>query len=204
MFWTLEVSPDGRFVDAVHGSGVARFDAATLELITDVDVDAPARTEENSRSDMGGISDLVHVPGSDDVVAVGRLGTIYRLDMTSGDVTPGKARDDYILEHVSVSGDGSVVAATSASGLSLFDAETLEPIGEPLSAVRRSESFFTDDGDLLADSRSGVSAWELDPDEWQATACRTAGRNLTRAEWAEYLGDETYRATCPEWPPASN
>jgi Domain of unknown function (DUF4190) len=42
----------------------------------------------------------------------------------------------------------------------------------------------------------------VDPDEWPSTACRAAGRNLTRAEWTEYLGgDETYRPTCPEWDP---
>jgi hypothetical protein len=59
------------------------------------------------------------------------------------------------------------------------------------------------DGDLIADSRFGVSGWEMDPDEWQNTACFAAGRNLTHVEWAEYLGDEPYRATCPQWPDAT-
>ena len=31
-------------------------------------------------------------------------------------------------------------------------------------------------------------------------ACRTAGRNLTRAEWQQYFPAEPYRATCPNLP----
>ena len=42
---------------------------------------------------------------------------------------------------------------------------------------------------------------DLDPDHWQADVCGQVGRNLTTAEWTEYLGaDEPYRATCPQWP----
>jgi WD40 repeat protein len=203
-FWGAKLSPDGHFLDTVLGSGVARFDAATLELIDHVDVGAPPRTEQNPES--FGISDVAHVPGSNDVLAVGRLGRIYRLDVTNGEVVNiGTAGDDDTLWQASVSSDGSVVAATSASGLSLFDAATLEPIGDPLPAVPGpSETWFTPDGALVTNSRFGVSEWELDPDEWQTTACQAAGRNLTRTEWDEYLGDEPYRATCPQWPPASD
>jgi hypothetical protein len=49
-----------------------------------------------------------------------------------------------------------------------------------------------------------ATEWDLDVDTWEAIACHAAGRNLTRDEWAEFLGDDTpYRATCAEWPPAS-
>jgi hypothetical protein len=33
---------------------------------------------------------------------------------------------------------------------------------------------------------------------WRDRACARANRNLTRAEWTNYFGDEPYRATCPE------
>ena len=40
-------------------------------------------------------------------------------------------------------------------------------------------------------------------DEWFDAACLAAGRNLTRAEWADHIGaDEPYRATCDRWPPS--
>ena len=38
----------------------------------------------------------------------------------------------------------------------------------------------------------------LDPAVWLATACRIAGRDLTRDEWRTYLPDRPYRRTCLE------
>ena len=35
---------------------------------------------------------------------------------------------------------------------------------------------------------------------WQALACQRANRNLTRAEWQQYLPGEPYRPTCPDLP----
>ena len=49
-----------------------------------------------------------------------------------------------------------------------------------------------------------VGAWSLDPAQWVAGACAVAGRNLTRAEWDQYLGDlAPYHETCPEFEPAT-
>lgn len=46
--------------------------------------------------------------------------------------------------------------------------------------------------------------WDLEPDHWVEAGCRLAGRNLTRAEWDQYLGDlAAYRPTCPDHPPAT-
>jgi hypothetical protein len=42
--------------------------------------------------------------------------------------------------------------------------------------------------------------WELRPQAWEAAACALAGRNFTRAEWAQFLAGP-YRRTCPQWPP---
>ncbi len=38
------------------------------------------------------------------------------------------------------------------------------------------------------------------PADAVAAACEKAGRNLTRNEWRQYLGDEPYRLTCPSIP----
>ena len=43
--------------------------------------------------------------------------------------------------------------------------------------------------------------WQLKSEELIETACKTAGRNLTRAEWDQYIGDALpYQAVCPNWP----
>ena len=43
--------------------------------------------------------------------------------------------------------------------------------------------------------------WDLDPEHWASAACRVAGRNLTREEWASNIGTlAPYRATCSDLP----
>jgi hypothetical protein len=47
----------------------------------------------------------------------------------------------------------------------------------------------------------GIVVWNLDPDHWVDAACQVAGRNLTHAEWDQYIGDlAPYRQTCPQFP----
>ena len=39
------------------------------------------------------------------------------------------------------------------------------------------------------------------PEHWVTAACRVAGRNITRAEWADKIGElAPYQATCPDFP----
>jgi hypothetical protein len=46
----------------------------------------------------------------------------------------------------------------------------------------------------------GIVVWDLDPDTWVQAACQLAGRNLTHAEWDQYIGDlAPYRQTCPAY-----
>ena len=40
-----------------------------------------------------------------------------------------------------------------------------------------------------ADTGQGIVVWDLDPAHWVDAACRLAGRNLTHAEWDQYIGD---------------
>jgi WD40 repeat protein len=42
--------------------------------------------------------------------------------------------------------------------------------------------------------------WGLHLDELIDLACRTAGRNLTRAEWEQYFPGQDYRKTCEHLP----
>jgi hypothetical protein len=41
-----------------------------------------------------------------------------------------------------------------------------------------------------------VRLWDVRLGSWRARACKLAGRDLSPEEWATYLGDEPYRATC--------
>ena len=45
----------------------------------------------------------------------------------------------------------------------------------------------------------GIAVWDLDPEHWVQGACAIAGRNLTQAEWDQYVGDlAPYRSTCAQ------
>jgi hypothetical protein len=45
-----------------------------------------------------------------------------------------------------------------------------------------------------------TATWSIRPDELEATVCRQAGRNLTRAEWDRFVPDRIYRTTCADYP----
>ena len=45
--------------------------------------------------------------------------------------------------------------------------------------------------------RSAPSSGTSNPRHWEKLACRIAGRNLTRAEWNQYLPGRDYHRTCP-------
>jgi hypothetical protein len=48
-----------------------------------------------------------------------------------------------------------------------------------------------------------IFEWDPRPDAWATYACRVAGRNLSKAEWAELLPGRPYRTICPDFPPGS-
>jgi WD40 repeat protein len=111
------------------------------------------------------------------------------------------------VQGASVSPDGRRVAVSLSSGeIQLFDTGTGEAIGDRIgpSHLGSAQVVFADGGRrLVGYDSSGFLAVDLDPASWTAQACAIAGRNLTRAEWAELLGSSVpYEATCPEQEPA--
>jgi WD40 repeat protein len=88
--------------------------------------------------------------------------------------------------------------------IDFWDASTLLPIGDPLHAPGDAVLGDSIGYRLLSGSTTPVGepiVWDLDPAHWDTTACKLAGRNLTQAEWQQYLPGRPYGATCPQWPP---
>jgi hypothetical protein len=95
-------------------------------------------------------------------------------------------------------------ASEPPTRVDLWDTRTLQPIGEPLTVPTTAAFLLLANGPgtkVTVGSHSGVlTALDVNLNAWQAAACRIAGRNLTRAEWAHYLTGQPYHVTCPQWP----
>jgi WD40 repeat protein len=61
---------------------------------------------------------------------------------------------------------------------------------------------FSADGRWLATGSEDTIArlWNLNLNELVELACKLTGRNLTLAEWQQYMGDRPYEVVCPQWP----
>jgi WD40 repeat protein len=106
---------------------------------------------------------------------------------------------------VAWSPDGKTIALTDeANTLRLFDLATRREIGPPfqLGPVDQNDypyAAYTADGTKVVVSNDTGQTWVVPVTllAWEAAACRIANRNLTRAEWNEFLPGRSYRRFCP-------
>jgi WD40 repeat protein len=59
---------------------------------------------------------------------------------------------------------------------------------------------FSPDGNWFVSSSTDTRLYHVRLEDLIVLACRTAGRNLKKTEWAQFLGDQPYRKTCPQLP----
>ena len=105
------------------------------------------------------------------------------------------------VDSVAFDPSGRTLATASDDGkIRLWDVATRKLIGAPLpgSTTSGSVTFFPDGKHVLGVFNSGTGVvWNVDPATWNAKACNVAGRNLTEAEWRDFLGGRRYREVCP-------
>jgi WD40 repeat protein/DNA-binding SARP family transcriptional activator len=95
---------------------------------------------------------------------------------------------------------GSTLVTTSTDGkVRLWDLPSGKLIGAPLPGADTGGwgLFFPDGRHTIAVFNSGTGVvWNTDPVAWKAHACRVAHRNLSRAEWRDFLPEWPHRRVC--------
>ncbi len=99
--------------------------------------------------------------------------------------------------------DGDVLASGSENYLiALWNLSPPQLIGDPFTGADGAVTglaFSPDNNILFSGTDAGtISRWNIE--EWKQLACQLAGRNLTRAEWEQFFPNESYRASCEEFP----
>ena len=111
------------------------------------------------------------------------------------------------LDSLSVSADGRMFSTYSLDGtVSVYDLESGIRLGNLIAGSSEwnypgqgtySGALRADGAELAINVPAGIAVWDLRPSSHADAACAMAGRDLTRDEWAAYLGDlGPYRSTC--------
>jgi len=139
------------------------------------------------------------------IVASGALddGTVFVWDAISGTLRTELLGHKQGVIGVSFSPDGKTIVSAAEDGeLRLWAAATGQAVGLPMQAHARitSVTFSPDNKMIVTGNKDGtVHVWDA-PAGWIDRVCAKLVRNLSRAEWKQYVGDIPYVEQCPGLP----
>jgi hypothetical protein len=189
-------SPDGKWVVSGSWDNTARvWDAATRVEV--------ARLTHDSW-----VSAVAFSPDGKWVVSGSLDGTARVWEAATGKEVARLTHDDYVTA-VAFSPDGRWVVSGSDGGTTrVWDAATGTEVarlahGDDVTAVAFSPDggwVVSGSGDSFESRDNTARVWRWRAEDLIDLACSRLTRNLTQAEWKQYLGDEPYRKTCEKLP----
>jgi WD40 repeat protein len=153
-----------------------------------------------------GLMSFMFSPDGTLITVGGANGNILLLDSTSLKTVFLLNDQSMWITSFAFSPDGRILASLSEdAALTLWDVKS----GKSIFSFRTDRynlgysgeyeyAAFSSDGRKLY---SNGFVYDLDVAHWQTAACSIVGRNLTRAEWTQYIGNVLpYQAVCPDLP----
>lgn len=139
------------------------------------------------------------------VLAAGTYsGTVELWDPVTGKrLASSLLADSQPITSVAFAPDGTrfATAGQDDGTVKVWFTNTLEQEGPRLAAdsnASAAAAFEPGDGTLLAvDDGGGAFSWPMSLSAWERRACSLAARNLTRAEWAQFVAGPRYTTVCP-------
>jgi dipeptidyl aminopeptidase/acylaminoacyl peptidase len=196
----LDFSPDGKLLaTATWGGSAYVWDVASRNLVSSLGGAGVSFAVRFSPRD----GKLVAVGKSSGRVEFWKLDPTHRYGVNWAAQRVGQPLKGHNggVNSLDFAPRGSTLVTLSDDGkLRLWDVATRKLIGAALPASNTGGSvhFFPDGKHVIGVFGSGTGiVWSVDPAAWAARACSIAHRNLTPAEWTEFLGHRKYHNVCP-------
>ena len=188
----LAFSPDGRLLAAsLLTGGVRVFDPTTGRVL-------------RTLADPGNDTVSLAFAPTGDVLAAGTLAGTVELwnPVTAKRIAQPLLADSAAIADIAFDRSGQRFATTGLQDatVKIWFTGSLEQEGPRLVAdpdATAATAFEPGGQDLLVvDDHGGAFTWPMSLTSWEQRACSLAGRNLTRAEWAQFVAGPPYATVC--------
>ncbi len=149
---------------------------------------------------------LFFSPDGSTLAAGGANGLVTLIDPEAGALIGGPLQGvDGPVVSAAFSPDSKLLAAGSFDGtVELWEVDRRARVARVTPGDANETTYVgfdaTGENVMVASEDGGVWTFPANPDDWAARACAIAGRNFSRDEWSELMGDRPYRVTCPDLP----
>jgi WD40 repeat protein len=200
--WEAAFSFDGKILASASWDGSI--------ILWDMSTKQPVRSPLTGHQ--GPVVSVATSPNAQILASVGRDGTIIIWDLATGQPISSPLHGyPGTVWRVAFSPNGQTLASAGCTQVTVrgiceqgeirvWDVATGRQLGQSFVGhkdVAWAIAFSPDGNRLASSSRDGtIIVWDLNQESWTKRACDIANRNLSEAEWRQYLGGEAYRKTC--------